>query len=447
VAPKCRQPQGFLAALRLAPELQSCPGMMPAPWPQDEEARLEALTAHGVLDTLPEQDFDDLTQLASAICGVPIALVSLVDRERQWFKSRVGLEASETPRDVAFCAHAILKDEVFVVPDATRDPRFHDNPLVTGGPQVRFYAGTPLKSQSGHAVGTLCVIDHKPRQLTPEQLQALRRLGRQVEGQLRLRLQLKELERREAESHAQREALSRMQRQKDELLRLVMKDLHAPLASIQSTASFVQYLSHLPERVCTAARDIRELSEGIQRMVANLLEANSEEASLVLRETRFDVSALLAEAAHGFFLRTRSTHRQFTHNLRVPKQCLVGDRELLGRVLENLLDNSFRYTALGAGRITLEASEPEPGVLEVRVRDEGPGIPAAARPHLFQLHPPEGAATAARGRASNSLGLAFCRRAVEAHGGWIWAEDNQPRGVTFCLRLPVRTDTAQELMS
>ncbi len=162
----------------------------------DEPARVAALHSLGILDTLPEQDFDDITLLAAHICEAPIALISLVDTARQWFKSRYGLEATQTPRDVAFCAHAILQpEEIFVVPDATQDARFADNPLVTGDLSIRFYAGTPLVMPDGFALGTLCVIDRKPRVITASQKEALAALGRQVISQLMLREALKELDR------------------------------------------------------------------------------------------------------------------------------------------------------------------------------------------------------------------------------------------------------------
>jgi phosphoribosyl 1,2-cyclic phosphodiesterase/DNA-binding response OmpR family regulator len=155
-----------------------------APLPQDEARRLRALHTLGILDTEPEERFDRLTREASARLDVPVALVSLVDFDRQWFKSRHGVDATETPRDQAFCAHAILDGGVFQVIDALRDPRFADNPLVKNDPGVRFYAGVPLELPDGSRAGTLCVIDNRPRALSAEQLDTLRVLGKQVEREL-----------------------------------------------------------------------------------------------------------------------------------------------------------------------------------------------------------------------------------------------------------------------
>ena len=166
---------------------------MKPPKPKNEVKRLKVLWQYDVLDTVPEAVFDDLTDLAAHICEAPIALISLVDEDRQWFKSKVGLTMQETSRDISFCGHAILQSDLFIVPDATRDKRFKNNPLVTGSQKIRFYAGAPLVTPDGHALGSLCVMDNKPRKLRAEQEQALRVLAHHVVSQLELRRHASEL--------------------------------------------------------------------------------------------------------------------------------------------------------------------------------------------------------------------------------------------------------------
>ena len=160
---------------------------MKAPIPDNETQRLAALREYHILDTAAEQTYDDITALAAYVCGVPIAMISLVDESRQWFKSKLGLNQQETPRDVAFCAHAILQSEPLIVRDALKDTRFADSALVTRSPHIRFYAGFPLASPEGFALGTLCAIDRKPRQLSAEQKRAMLALARQVMALLEAR--------------------------------------------------------------------------------------------------------------------------------------------------------------------------------------------------------------------------------------------------------------------
>jgi len=195
--------------------------MVPAK-PANEQQRLAALRGYEILDTKPEAAFDDLTLLASYVCQTPVALISLIDADRQRFKSKVGVSVSETSRDIAFCASAILQSDVFIVPDASQDERFAENPLVLSDPKIRFYAGATLMTD-GHALGTLCVVDRVPRELRPEQLEALRALSRQVQTQLEFRRNLMRLEQALA-------ARDRAETEKEHTLR----DLKAALANIHT---------------------------------------------------------------------------------------------------------------------------------------------------------------------------------------------------------------------
>jgi two-component system cell cycle sensor histidine kinase/response regulator CckA len=189
--------------------------------PQREAKRLKVLWQYEVLDTVPEEVFDDLTELAARICEAPIALISLVDENRQWFKSKVGVTVRETSRDISFCSHAIRHDGLFIIPDTAKDHRFARNPLVTSDPKIRFYAGAPLITPDGYALGTLCVIDKVPRLLRPEQQQALRVLARHVMTQLELRRHARELavaqEAREATHDELSEARAEVAKLKREL--------------------------------------------------------------------------------------------------------------------------------------------------------------------------------------------------------------------------------------
>lgn len=230
-----RADQGSLDGLE---QLTACQlPYQPAALPENEVERLAALRNYQVLDTPAEQDFDDLTSLAAQICQTPIALVSLVTEDRQWFKSKIGIDACQTPRDIAFCAHALLEHDVLVVPDARQDPRFAANPLVTGEPYVRFYIGAPLITPQGLVMGTLCAIDREPRTPSEDQISGLRQLARQVVRQLELRRNLQEMEKLSVERQSGLQALQ----DSEERYRVVAEAASDALITIdeQSTMLYV----------------------------------------------------------------------------------------------------------------------------------------------------------------------------------------------------------------
>jgi anti-sigma regulatory factor (Ser/Thr protein kinase) len=224
----------------------------------DETARLAALRNYRILDTAPERAFDDLTLIASQICDTPIALISLVDEDRQWFKARVGVDVHETSRSIAFCAHAIQQRGIFSVRDALDDQRFRDNPMVVAEPHIRFYAGAPIVTPEGHALGTLCVVDRVPRQLTVEQERELDALRRQVEAQLELRRNLIELKR----------ALAERDRAESEQAKLII-ELRESLNSVNKLSALIPLSSgcELNMLIPATPAGIEMVSDGVVQLL------------------------------------------------------------------------------------------------------------------------------------------------------------------------------------
>ena len=251
-----------------------------------EADRLAALGRYRILDTEPEQRFDDLALLASQICGTPIALISLVDRDRQWFKARVGFDMPQTSREVAFCGHAITQNGLFVVPDALQDARFRDNPLVRAERGIRFYAGAPLITEDGNALGTICVLDREPRVLTAAQRAALEALRRQVMAQLELRVSLDEL----ADALAARDQAERDQDQ-------LIEELRRALDSVERLSSILPYCSECEINMVVPADPaaIIGVTDGVTQLLRSKAwpEEQAMEVELALQE------ALANAVRHG----------------------------------------------------------------------------------------------------------------------------------------------------
>ncbi|HET8707233.1 MAG TPA: histidine kinase dimerization/phospho-acceptor domain-containing protein, partial [Pseudomonadales bacterium] len=251
--------------------------MLIAPIPDNEEKRLQALARYHILDTEKEAAYEDIVALASYICETPIALVSLIDRDRQWFKASFGLEEKETPRDVAFCSHAILESAVFIVPDATQDERFADNPLVIGAPDIRFYAGAPLITHDGFRLGTLCVIDTVPKQLAPAQEKALAALSRQVITQLELRiavekltLALDELTQKEEALRAEKLNAEQLASARARFLSNMSHDIRTPLNAIIGFGKILSKLSVRNDWDADSKEFLNRINDG-SRYLLNLI--------------------------------------------------------------------------------------------------------------------------------------------------------------------------------
>ena len=398
---------------------------MKAPLPDDEPARLAALHEAQVLDTAPEQDFDDIALLASEICGTPMGVVSLVDADRQWFKAKIGLDLQETHRDLAFCAHAIHSHEILEVPDATADSRFADNPLVVGPDNIRFYAGAPVVLDGAHPVGTVCVLDTMPRELTPAQRRALRSLARHASVQLELRRYA-----RHAGAIADR--LRQLDRMKDSFLAAVSHELRTPLSSIRG------YLEMLLDDEFDAETSRRFLSV-MQRNSDRLLRL-IDDLLLVARLTedglQLDLGEVdLAELAHQVTSACRVLADHKDVKLRDRTESPVparGDAKRLSQALNHLVVNAIKFTAPGGEIFVNSTADGEP---ELIITDTGVGIPAADLPHVFDRFF-RSAAADSMAAPGPGLGLAIVRSIIDAHHGSIHVQSEPGIGTTVRVTLP-----------
>lgn len=400
---------------------------MKAPSHPNEAQRLAALERYDVLDTPSETDYDDVTRLASAICEAPISVINLIDRDRQWFKSEVGLGVRETPLDTSICAHAILQDDFMLVPDTLQDERFRDNPLCAAEPHLRFYAGALLKTPDGFPIGTLCVLDHRPRDLTPLQRQAIRTLANQVMAQLELRRAL-------AEQHRLAQTLTLEAQRKDEFIVTLAHELLNPLAPI-STALGVLDRTDAPNGPARSARDvIRRQSGQLDRLVKDLLDAaRVRQGKIALQRARVVLSTLIGRAVETSAPAVEIRKHRLVVDLPDQEIGLDADEVRLAQVLSNLLNNAARYTPEG-GLIRVVAAADDRFV-QIRVIDNGLGIAPESLEHIFGLFEQGGHAS---GKGGLGIGLTLARTLVELHGGQLLARsDGIGRGSEFEVRLPL----------
>ena len=382
------------------------------------------MRSYSILDTLPESDYDNITKIAAEICGTPISLISLIDDKRQWFKSHHGLDATETPKEYAFCGHAInTPNDVFIVQDARKDERFHDNPLVTGDPHVIFYVGVPLVSEAGLPLGTLCVIDHKPNLLSQSQISSLSALSNQVINLLELRKSKQQLERTIMELEEKNEGLERF-------AVVAAHDLKTPLINISSLAQLFQnqYKDILDSEGLEMLEMIIGSSGNLIGLIDGLLQYSKSES--LLREGKSDIELqMLRTDLEGLF--------NYDHQLKLVLKSdltkIKAHKTALHQILINLITNAIKYHDKETVEIELGVSESDTHFL-FYVKDNGPGIETIHQERIFKIFE-KLAATDKFGVRGNGIGLATVKKIVEKLGGAIRVESELGKGAKFIFSL------------
>ena len=382
--------------------------MISAQKPINEARRVAALYEYDILDTIPEKEYDDITKIAADICGMPISLITLIDDERQWFKSAIGIDATETTRDVAFCAHALLKpEEIFIVPDSSKDKRFHDNPFVTGPPHVGFYAGVPLMNNDGYAVGTLCVLDSKPNELTREQTETLKALARQVVSMLEMRKMNKLLQAQKAEMAQLNEDLS-------QFAHVAAHDIKSPCASISMCATYLK--ENYADKIDGEGRVFLDLMEETSlsaiELINGILSHTQQVNSNAVEKELFLFGSLSEEVKELIII-----PEGFTFESKNNKLQLYTRRSIVLQVLVNLCNNAIKYNDKEEGLVSIDLME-EGAYYSFSVTDNGPGISTENQAKIFELFSTLGVNDRFN-KAGTGIGLATVKRLAEKMGGKI----------------------------
>jgi len=387
-------------------------------FPENEAARIVELKKYKLLDTFSENDFDNITKLVAAICEVPIALITLLDLERNFFKSHVGVDFNQSPRNISFCGHAILEDdEIFIVEDATKDERFDNNPLVTEN-QAFFYAGVPLINPNGFKLGTLCVFDHKPRQLTDVQIISLKALAKQVVNLFELRKKNSLL------IEIQKELQNRNERL-ETFAHVVSHDLKSPLANITSLTRFLKeenienlstdskmYLDYIEDSSLT----LKNYINGILKFYKADELLDSQKEDVLLKELFDEISEVLISDDTLFDFPMAGTLKNV-------------NKAALTQIFLNLIDNSLKYN-LNEKRIVSVKYIDETDFHKFAITDNGMGIDLGVQEEIFNLFKTTGIKDR-DGKEGTGIGLATVKSLVSKLGGTISLDSEPGKGSTF----------------
>lgn len=415
--------------------------------PENEIERLDTLKAYKILDTLPEKDFDDIVRIASQICQTPISTITIIDENRQWFKAKSGIDGDGGPRELSFCAHAIVQpDRPFIIEDARQDERFSDNPLTVGSPYVVFYAGIPLVAENGHALGTLCVIDSSPRTLKDEQVVALKALASQAMGQLELRKKTFELletkESLELKNSALTEAKDNLEvalKAKSTFLSMMSHEIRSPLHAILGNINLLLEESPRPDQE-DPLNVLRFTGETLLSIINDILDFSKLEAGKVqLEKISFNVRDLVKNIVSINLHRAKEQGNKILIDIadNVPSY-VGGDPTRLVQVINNLVSNAVKFTKNGVVTIKVSLKEQlvTTNILTVEVIDTGIGIPQEAVNQIFEEFVQASNKTT-RQFGGTGLGLAIIRKILELFGTRIFVESEVGKGSTFKFDLTV----------
>lgn len=405
-----------------------------APRPINDAQRLDILRKYEILDSEAEKEFDDLTQLASFICNTPISIVTLIDEDRQWFKSKVGFDATEAPRDTSFCGHVILEDEVMVINDATKDDRFHDNPAVTGEFHLRFYAGAPLIDKSGFKLGSLCVVDRQPRELSKEQIDALKKLSRLVVAQMELRLELKKQIEREniVKINSMQMLHSAKMSTLGEMAGGISHEINNPLAIIQGKLFHVKKMlesfEENKEKIFEGIDRIEQTTARISKIINGLLHFSRD--AEFLQNERVQVQEVVQETLLFCEERLKQKGIELYQDLGVGLYATCQPIHL-SQALLNLLNNSFdaiQNTGNSWIRVSLSSDDKH---FYLAITDSGKGIPEDVVDRM--MNPFYTTKEVGKG---TGLGLSISKGLVESHGGEL-IYDKQSPNTRFIIKMPL----------
>lgn len=411
--------------------------MSKPPIPFNEKERLNDLLRYQVLDSHPEQEFNELTTLASKICGTRFAMIAFIDSHRLWMKSSVGMDQMECPREATVCAYTICQHEVLVIADLSEDERFQQLPGIVDGPKIRFYAGVSLVSKDGHSIGTLCVQDTVSGTLTEDQKESLKVLGRQVVKQLELGLRNRQLEEAMLREQKQREEIEYLYSVQKRIASIIAHDVRNPLGSIASTIRM--YENKMIDEY--KLRMFIQLLDTQVNATLTLLNNLVEWGKIQLQEQANNVSCVpVAELIDRSFIEVRALAdaKQIRLVNNIEPDLLVGiDRNVTGFAVRNLLTNALKFTE--KGEVSVSACFCEEG-LQFRVKDSGIGMSAAVVGQLFKTNE-RNWRKGTRNETGSGLGLLLVNEFIVKNGGSISVESTE--GCGTCVSFVVRCDKAQ----